>query len=47
MLQLDRCRSIENIDHHRDAAVGFVNRIDLAFEVLEVSVLDSHSVALP
>ena len=46
MFQLDRSRSAEDIDHHRDTTMRFVNGVDFTFEVFEMAILDTHPIAL-
>src|SRR5215471_43332 len=37
MFDFDRRRAAEDIDHHGDAAVRFVDRVHVAFKILEVA----------
>src|SRR5262245_56137417 len=45
MFDLDRRRAAENVDHHLHAAVGLVDRVYVAFEILEIAFLDANAVA--
>ena len=45
VFQFDGSRAAEDVDHHRHAAVGLVDGVDFAFEILERPLVDLHPIA--